>query len=201
MLAAATEGRSRPIRHVRGGLTWCARPGGLVREAGARRRRRGRARRRRSLRRAGGDLPTARAHQRPDAAERVQPLAVDVAARGVADEVVERVARVGHLQLAIGPARRAELPGGDAAARLGRLRREQRRPVLGARPVAGALPASVATEPVERLAVAVDQDGAGGAVPDGDLRGYGGGGGDRNEDEEEGRTGGGEVSAHGLNGG
>ena len=79
----------------------------------------------------GGDDP-------PGGAELVDALARRLARLLIADEVVERVMVVGHLELAVLALRRAEQRGADAVAGDRLAVRRERRPERGARAVAGA---------------------------------------------------------------
>src|SRR5258707_231511 len=85
----------------------------------------------------------------PGSAEVDETLALDLASLLVLDEVIERVAAVGDLQLPVPALGRAEQRGFEARAN-GRLAGGQRRPVGRALSVARALLAFVGGEQIER---------------------------------------------------
>src|SRR5579862_757090 len=94
----------------------------------------------------------------PRAAELVHALAGRLTGPAVGDEVVERMPRVRHLELAVLPAGRPEQRRPHTGSRDGLAVGEQRRPERGARAVAGADVALVLDEVVERYPPAVDED-------------------------------------------
>src|SRR5262249_4223452 len=83
----------------------------------------------------------------------------------VLDEVVERVALVGHLHLAVLALGRAQQRGLGGAGGLRLAAREQRRPGRRARVVTRALGRLVLLEQVQRAAVGADEESAELAVP------------------------------------
>ena len=83
------------------------------------------------------DLGTLGVQHVPVGAEGLGPLPLGHPGGGVADEVVQRVAVVGDLLGPVGPLDRAEQGLADAAARLRRAARGDRRPGRGARAGAG----------------------------------------------------------------
>src|SRR3954447_14751688 len=96
------------------------------------------------------DLLSRRGEDPPGAAELVDGLAGDLARLPVADEVVERMARVGDLELSVTAPGRPEQRRLDAGARKRLALREERRPQRGAGAVADARRAPVGREVVER---------------------------------------------------
>src|SRR5437867_11464110 len=94
----------------------------------------------------------------PRTAELVHALTGRLAGLAVGDEVVERVAAVGDLELSVLAFRRTEQRCADALARDRLAGRDQRRPEGGTRAVAGARRALVLDEVVEGDPLAVDED-------------------------------------------
>src|SRR5690242_4324301 len=95
------------------------------------------------------DLPSCSRQRPPGAAELVDALAGRLAGLAVGDEVVERVAAVGDLELAVLALRRTEQRGLHAWAGDRLARSEERRPERGAGAVADACRALVLDEVVE----------------------------------------------------
>src|SRR6476646_10195264 len=115
-------------------------------------------------------LPARGREDPPRGAELVDALTCRLARLLIADEVVERVMVVGHLELAVLALRGAE-EGRAHAAPGDRLRsRGERRPQGGAGAVAGARHALVGWEVVQRPTLAIDQDLAEAGVGNGDRR-------------------------------
>src|SRR2546421_867231 len=108
--------------------------------------------------RLGGDGGTRRTHDPPQAAEAVDPLPGDVPRCLVLDEVVERMAAVSDLDLAIGAGGGAEKRGAGAGPGLGRAVGEQWRPDVGAARVAGGRRTGVGDEEIQADPLVIDQD-------------------------------------------
>src|SRR5262249_22694931 len=114
----------------------------------------------------------------PAAAEAGQRFAVRLPGLRVLDEVVERVAGIGHLEATVTAPGRAEQLSVRAGLRDGLAACHERRPVLGAIAVARALRRLVVRPEVERLAMRVDEHPAERArteLDDGAAVGSGGG--------------------------
>src|SRR5690349_3765323 len=104
------------------------------------------------------DLPAGGRDDPPRPAELVDALAAGLARLAVGDEVVERVAAVGDLELAVLAPRRPEERDARPAPGDRLPLRGQRRPERRAGAVADAVRAHVRREVVERDALAVDED-------------------------------------------
>src|SRR5260370_41283254 len=87
--------------------------------------------------RGSGDLLSVGPDDVPAGAEVVDSLSGGISGIVIGDDVVQRVARVGHLGRAVGALRRAQERGVYARACLRRATGQQRRPVGRAWPVAG----------------------------------------------------------------
>src|SRR6266536_2145688 len=94
----------------------------------------------------------------PRCAELVDALACRLARLPIGDEVVERVAVVRDLELAVLPLRRAEERRADTVSGYRLPLRRQRRPEGGARAVARTRRAFVLDEVVQRDSLAVDEN-------------------------------------------
>src|SRR6185436_17461971 len=104
------------------------------------------------------DLLARRRYHVPLRSEIVGALARRLTGGRVSGISIKRMVRIGDLHRAVRASGRAEKRRLDTCGR-GRLPgRQKRRPVLGALPVARALPALVLLEQVERSALRVDQD-------------------------------------------
>src|SRR4051794_38020923 len=99
-------------------------------------------------------------HDEPGSPELDDVLAEDVARLAVADVVVERVSAVDDLARAVAAADGADERVACPARAARAPAREDRRPGLGARAVAGRRPAALAREEIEGEAAAVEENGA-----------------------------------------
>src|SRR5689334_19955059 len=104
------------------------------------------------------DLLSVWAEDEPGGAEVVNGLSGGISGIVIGDDVVQRVARVRHLDRAVGAVGGAEERSAGAAARLRGAVGEERWPVRRARAVARGGRALVGLEEVERPPAAVDQD-------------------------------------------